>query len=126
MARLVRRELARLAAGAQGAYFVLSGAWPLVWMDGFLAVTGPKEDLWLVRTVGLLAIAIGLPLLAAARRGAVPPEARLLGATSAAAFLVVDVVGYATGTLLWTYLLDAVAEAALLAVWVLLWCRARA
>ena len=41
-------------------YFMLTGIWPVVHMPSFIAVTGPKTDLWLVRTVGLLIAGIGL------------------------------------------------------------------
>ena len=43
---------------AEGVYFFLTGVWPVVHLPSFIAVTGPKRDLWLVRTVGLL---IGSP-----------------------------------------------------------------
>ena len=43
---------------AEGVYFFLTGLWPVVHLPSFIAVTGPKRDLWLVRTVGLL---IGSP-----------------------------------------------------------------
>src|SRR4051794_41935238 len=52
---------------AQGAYYTLTGLWPLVHMASFEAVTGPKTDDWLVRMVGLLAAVIGATLLTAGR-----------------------------------------------------------
>jgi hypothetical protein len=39
------RSGARWLAGLQGAYFLVTGVWPLVHMPSFLAVTGPKTDL---------------------------------------------------------------------------------
>lgn len=114
---------------AQGTYFLVSGVWPLVWMDGFLAVTGPKNDLWLVRTVGLLAAVIGLVLVTAGLRRTYVAEVVVLAVTSALAFLVVDVVGWTEGVLRWTYLLDAAIQALVVAAWVLLagtrWARGR-
>ena len=41
---------------AQGVYYVVSGAWPLVYIDSFQKVTGRNTDLWLVHTVGLLVL----------------------------------------------------------------------
>lgn len=41
---------------AQGVYYVVSGAWPLVHIDSFQKVTGRNTDLWLVHTVGLLVL----------------------------------------------------------------------
>src|ERR1051325_9114038 len=43
-------------AVAQGVYYVVSGAWPLVYIDSFQKVTGRNTDLWLVHTVGLLVL----------------------------------------------------------------------
>ena len=36
----------------QGVYFALTGIWPLLDLSSFQWVTGPKQDLWLVQTVG--------------------------------------------------------------------------
>jgi len=44
---------------AQGVYFLLTGIWPLLSMRTFEAVTGPKVDRWLVKTVGVLVAVIG-------------------------------------------------------------------
>lgn len=38
----------------QGLYYSISGIWPLLSIDTFMAVTGPKTDIWLVKTVGVL------------------------------------------------------------------------
>jgi hypothetical protein len=38
----------------QGLYFLMTGLWPLVSIGTFQHVTGPKIDLWLVNTVGVL------------------------------------------------------------------------
>jgi len=50
---------------AQGAYFAATGVWPLVHMRSFEAITGPKADKRLVRTVGVLVTVIGGVLVAA-------------------------------------------------------------
>jgi hypothetical protein len=102
---------------AQGLYYVLSGLWPLAHMRSFLAVTGPKTDLWLVKAVGLLVTAIGASLLAASARGAAAPETIVLAVGSALALAGVDVVFAATRTISRIYLADAAAEAALLVLW---------
>lgn len=110
----------RLILLSEGAYLVVTGVWPLVWMDGFLAATGPKQELWLVRTVGLLAAIIGSTLLLAAKRESYTPELAFLAVATAFCFLAVDVVGWAAGQLRWTYLLDAVVQGAFLLGWGLL------
>lgn len=86
-------------------------------MDGFLAVIGPKAELWLVRTVGLLAVVIGATLAAAGLQSRVAPEIAGLGAGTAAVFLAVDLVGWAAGAIGPVYLADALVEAGILAAW---------
>lgn len=108
-------------AALQGAYFGLAGIWPIVHMRSFLAVTGPKHDLWLVRTVGVLLVAISCPMLLAAWRGMVVPEVFALAVASSAAVTIIDVVYAARGTISRIYLADAVVEVALICAWLLVW-----
>lgn len=96
----------------QGAYYVASGVWPIVSIETFEAVTGPKREDWLVRTVGVLVTIIGLVMLR--RRG---PAVAELGAGSALALGAVDVIGVATGRLRPVYLLDALVEALFVTGW---------
>ena len=106
-------------ATVQSAYFVLTGVWPLVHMRSFLAVTGPKHDLWLVKTVGVLVTVVGLAIGMAAYRRNVSPEIMLLAAGSAAALGVVDLVYVLRRVISKIYLLDAVAEMILVVAWLL-------
>jgi hypothetical protein len=109
----------RRVAAAQGAYFVLTGLWPLFGINSFQAVTGAKTDLWLVYTVGCLVIAIGATLLATAIRGRTTAEVITLGVAAAVALAGIDVVFVLRGVISWVYLLDALAEGGLVAWWVL-------
>jgi hypothetical protein len=99
----------------QGLYFLLTGVWPLLSMRTFEAVTGPKVDHWLVKTVGVLVAVIGVSLLTDARRPS--RGSRVLGAGSAAALGGVDVVYSLRGRISKIYLLDAVLEAVLVSLW---------
>ena len=109
---------AALAFG-QGLYYLTTGVWPLVSMRSFEAVTGPKVDRWLVKTVGVLVSAIGLALLVAGRRGRVAAESAVLAAGSAAGLAAIDTRYAARGRISKIYLLDAVAEVALVLAWIL-------
>jgi hypothetical protein len=102
---------------AQGSYYAISGLWPLVSMRTFLSVTGPKTDLWLVKTVGLLVLAIGMTLLAAAWRGTLQPEIVMLAVGSAVALIAVDVVYSVKRVISYVYLADAAAEGSLIWLW---------
>src|SRR4051812_27484566 len=49
-------------AKIQAVYFVATGAWPIINIKSFEAVTGPKVDKWLVKTISWLIVAVGLQL----------------------------------------------------------------
>jgi len=110
-------RLAVYLAIAQGIYFFATGVWPLVHMRSFLAVTGPKVDLWLVKTVGVVIGVIGIVLLLAGERGEISQEVAVLAAGSAAGLGTVNVVYVAKRVIPMVYLLDAAAEAALVVAW---------
>ena len=117
--RKVAQERARSLALAQGLYFGLTGLWPILHLRSFEAVTGPKPEGWLVKTVGGLLVAIGVGLSASSRRRRVARESALIAAASAAALAVVD-VWYAgvRRRISPVYLADAPVEAAVVASWI--------
>jgi len=101
----------------QGVFYVATGVWALVDLDSFMAVTGPKVDHWLVKTVGVLVSVIGAVLLFAARSHRVTPEIVLLAVGSALSLAAIDVVYVSAGRISSIYLLDAAAEVGLAAAW---------
>jgi hypothetical protein len=92
---------------AQGAYYVVSGLWAVVDRRGFETVTGRKTDYWLVRTVGVLAAAIGASLLTGARGARPSPETTVLAVAAGASFTAVDLVFVAKRRIRPVYLADA-------------------
>lgn len=112
-----REDLASTLATAQGAFYLGTGVWPLLHDRSFQKVTGPKTDVWLVKTVGSLVAVIGGVVLAAGLRRRVPPELRAIAAGSAAALAAIDVIYVSRGRISPIYLTDAVAEVGLVAAW---------
>jgi hypothetical protein len=113
-------EAVRLAR-LQAIFYVATGVWPFVSMRSFEALTGPKVDRWLVKTVGALVAVIGCALALASRRRQLAPEIVLVAAGSAAALATIDTVYVAKRRISPVYLLDAVAEIGLVAGWARLW-----
>jgi hypothetical protein len=107
----------RDVATAQGAYYGVTGIWPLLSRRTFEAVTGRKEDWWLVETLGLVLLPVGGALAAAGARDRVTPEIALLGAGAAGLLGASDVLVAARRRGRPTYLLDALASGAILAAW---------
>jgi len=118
--------LYRLLCAVQGLYFFVTGVWPLVSIETFQLVTGRKTDHlvtghegdhWLVNTVGVLVIAIGLTLMFSAWRGKLSMEAFVLGISSAVGLIFIDVIYHSRGTISAVYLVDAALQGAFCLAW---------
>ena len=104
-----------MPAITQGVFYVVTGLWPILHYRSFEAVTGPKVDRWLVKTLGGLITAVGLSLLAGRRD---PPRGqRVLGVASAVVLGGSDLIYVGRGRISRVYLGDALAEAAIVALW---------
>jgi hypothetical protein len=110
----------------QGVYFAVTGIWPLVSIETFQMVTGRKTDHlvtgregdhWLVMTVGVLIVAIALPLLVAAWRQTRPLEVVVLAMGSSIGLTGIDILYVSRGAIPPIYLADAVVEVFLLLAW---------
>jgi hypothetical protein len=112
-----RHAAYRVIAATQGSYFLLTGVWPLLHMRSFLAVTGPKTDLWLVETVGVLVAAIGAGLLLSAARGTQTTEIAIIAVLAALGLAAIDVIYVTRGVISRIYLADAALEAMFIAAW---------
>jgi hypothetical protein len=117
-------KLTRLLLSCQAAYYLLTGIWSLISLRTFEAVTGPKTDGWLVRTVGLLAAVIGATIGVAAWRGQHTPELLVLAFGSALAFAAIDLVYALGGVISPIYLADAALQG--IGVALLAWSLGRA
>jgi hypothetical protein len=94
-----------------GTYYMVTGIWPLIHLRSFMAITGPKQDTWLVQTFGLLIAAIGGTLLIPRRpeeRAALNRVAIATGVSLAAS----EVAFVVRRRISPVYLLDAVVELA--------------
>jgi hypothetical protein len=93
----------------QALYYVVTGAWPIVHLRSFYAVTGAKREGWLVQTFGALVSAIGVVLLPR-RRGGARQVQEQLAAASAAALVTAELVFTARRRISPIYLADAALE----------------
>jgi uncharacterized membrane protein len=108
----------RVLLRLQSIYFIVTGIWPLISMKTFLIVTGPKTDLWLVQTVGILILVIGLTLLYASIHRVRNSPIIFLAIASSLALAIVDITFYLNGTIGSVYLLDAGLEFLLILLWI--------
>jgi hypothetical protein len=102
----------------QGVFYLAAGLWPIVHSQSFQLVTGPKTDLWLVNTVGVLVTVVGAVLISASRRHRITDEIILLGVGSALGLATIDLVYALSGRISAVYLGDAAVEIGLAILWV--------
>jgi hypothetical protein len=104
-------------ARAHGVANMLGGLWPLVHLDSFEAVFGPKTDRWLVKTVAGLLVVNGLTQLGATSAPASIGQARLLGVGTAATLAMIDLAYVPRGRISKMYLADAAVEVGWIVAW---------
>jgi hypothetical protein len=104
----------------QGCYILFTGIWPLVDIQSFLFVTGPKTDLWLVKTVGALLIPVGACLIVMAISKETAITALILGAGNALAFIIIDFYYSTRNIISDVYQIDGVIQLIFFLTWVLM------
>ncbi len=101
----------------QGAYFALTGLWPVLHYASFEKITGPKTDVWLVKTVGALVTVVAAILLRAAWYNDVHPDTVVAGMGAAFVLLMVDIIYVSKKVIRPVYLADALIELILAGLW---------
>jgi hypothetical protein len=117
----LRRLSDSLVAPSQGAFYIVSGLWPLLHRRSFESVFGPKQDYWLAATVALLLVGTGTVQVMAPSTADGVASARRIGSATAGALASVDLVNVGRGRISPMYLVDAAAELG----WLWVWARTR-
>src|SRR3954466_3733837 len=103
----------------QGIFYVTTGLWPIVHLRSFEAITGPKVDKWLVRTVGALVLVQGVGTLLAASKGQADGPVKGIAVGTALSLAAIDVKYVSSGRISKVYLLDAILQSVLTALWLM-------
>lgn len=111
--------LSRYVARIHGTYFLVGGAWPLISLDTFEAVTGPKHDDWLVRSVALLLVVAGIILFTQPKRY-IERSAVTLAIGTSFSLGCVAMISSAGGWISSVYFLDGTMHLLFAAAWVML------
>lgn len=98
----------------QGIYFLITALWPLIDIDSFMIITGPKTDIWLVKTLSGILLAIALTFIVSTFTRDTSKPVIVLALTSSFALAFADVYYSSEGIIGAVYLLDAVIEIALM------------
>jgi hypothetical protein len=104
----------------QAGYIMITAVWPVIDIESFMLVTGPKTDIWLVKTVSALLIPVSLSLFSFAYLELDAVPAYILGGLTSIAFIVVDFYYALNDTISDVYLLDGILEVIFLLCWIYL------
>ena len=111
----------RILLWLQVIYTFITAIWPIIHIESFMAVTGPKNDIWLVKTVGALLIPIAITLGVILKQKSNLRLGVLLGRLTALMFVIVDFYYALTDTISNMYLLDGGLEIVFLITWIVVW-----
>lgn len=104
-------------ARAQGLFYVVTGLWPIVHLESFLAVTGPKTDLWLVQTLGALLVGVGGVMLLSTTEERLGLTCKRLGVAVSGVLAGAEVSFFLRGHTATTHLVHAAIEALFVVAW---------
>jgi len=102
----------------QSTYTFLTAVWPLVHIESFMAVTGYKTDIWLVKTVGALLIPIALCMFVHLFIRTDRRPVMILGGATALAFICIDFYYALNDVISDIYMADGAVEAVFLLAWI--------
>jgi hypothetical protein len=104
----------------QGVYTLLTALWGLVDIKSFMRVTGPKTDIWLVKTVSVLLLPITFCFFAALFLNMPFLSVSIIGIMTTAGLAAIDFYYTANRTIKWVYALDGIVDVLFLLTWIYL------
>lgn len=118
MKRRMNRKLYSILLWTQGGYTLLTALWGLLDIDCFMTVTGPKTDIWLVKTVSVLLVAIALSLLSGLIDNSFKLPIAILGLSTSVAMAFIDFYYTITDTISKVYAIDGIIEILIMIGWI--------
>jgi hypothetical protein len=107
----------RVTLWFQTIYYFITAIWPIVHIESFMWVTGPKTDVWLVKTVGALLIPVSLCFLTHLFMKVNQWPVVVLAMACCIAFTCIDIYYVADNVIDEIYLADAGVQTTLLVCW---------
>jgi hypothetical protein len=104
----------------QGIYTLVTAIWPLLDIESFMVVTGPKTDTWLVKTVAALLIPIALFFLLNVYRKGPFLHIAIVGVFSSLGLAGIDFYYTSNDTISWIYAVDGLLQVMFILCWLYL------
>ena len=105
----------------QGIYFLITLGWPVIEIRSFIAVTGLKVDIWLVKTVSVLLLPYAAFCFWAAMKRPLSIIIILCMVLMSWGLAFVELYYYFNGTIKWVYAVDALLQILFSYWWINLW-----
>lgn len=96
----------------QGSYYLLTGLWPVVHLESFETVTGPKDSIFLLHMVSALIIVVAITLLLSLKNEKTR-SILFLAVGAPLSFMSIEI--FYRAQIQWVYFLDFAVEAIILA-----------
>jgi len=115
---MLTRKIYRGLLWVQAIYTFLTAAWGLIDIDSFMEVTGPKTDIWLVKTVSVLLLPVVVCFFSALFLKMPFLPVFLIAVITTARLASIDFYYTARHTIKWIYAIDGIVELIFLMVWI--------
>jgi hypothetical protein len=97
----------------QAIWYLITAIWPLVSIKSFMKITGPKTDIWLVKTVAVLVLAMAITFFSGLLLRANFGPVLVLAIAACVGFAVVEIYYSSQKIISVVYLADGCFEALL-------------
>jgi hypothetical protein len=104
----------------QGIYTLVTAVWPLLHIESFMMITGPKTDIWLVKTVAVVLIPIALLFLLNRYNEGSLLHVLVVAISSSVGLASIDFYYTANETISWVYAVDGALQVIFIVCWIYL------
>jgi energy-converting hydrogenase Eha subunit E len=102
----------------QGIYTTITALWAIVDIGSFMKVTGPKNDIWLVKTLSVILLAIGLTFISHSFQHKISLPAITLALSTSLSLAIIDFHYVSEGVISRVYAADGIIQVIFFVFWI--------
>jgi energy-converting hydrogenase Eha subunit E len=102
----------------QGIYTSITALWAIVDIGSFMKVTGPKNDIWLVKTLSVILLAIGLTFISHSFQHKISLPAITLALSTSLSLAIIDFHYVSEGVISRVYSADGIIQVIFFVFWI--------
>jgi hypothetical protein len=114
------KKFFKILLWVQASYYLSTALVALLDIHFFMQITGPKTDIWLVKTVSVLLIPISLCLILNAVVKTNPLPVIAVGLSSSLVLAFIDFYYTANDTIKWVYAVDGILQLVFVTGWTII------